>query len=233
MRYYSYSKIELDSQIYSVIEELQLSLEKEKLRPQKASPYISDPSDRVPVGEKFLSRKYKDLIGYLVLIHYLPVDEKHFYYLLLDFQEHCEKLSEFHWFSLFIEKELFLQWLIKQQTLSSNAFFGSIVNVDNLRHLMGQIVVRFEETFQRPKRTIRRRGYKDKGSLPNESLKARREEAQNDCWLTEEQLQIEEKRKHRHLEESLLKEFLNEGRTLDDTLLMKFRILKAKEITAV
>lgn len=202
-----------------------------KKSPQRTSPYTPDPPNETVVGEKFLSKKYKDLIGYLILLHYFEVDEKHYWYLMLDLQEHVETTGEFHWISVLSEnKNFFLQWLESQQTISCNAFFGSICKEEVLYDLMNQIVIQFEETFHRPRRLVRRRGYKDKGFLASPSSRIIRSEVKHDAVLIDLQFQIETKRENRQVEKNLFREYLRGDRTLTDEQLLRFRILNLKEI---
>lgn len=191
---------------------------------QKASPYNNPPLLETPVGEKFTSQKYIDLLGYLVLYHYLPVDEKHLVYLHLDLEEHFRRNSESFWLQVLMDQELFLKWLQEQRTMTLEVFFSRIVNTQNLIRLADSIIVQFEETLKHPRRVIRRRGYKDKGSLPNSSTRAIREEEQKDIWLLLDQLQHEEKLRIRSEECQLLIDFLTKGEELSDDYMIKFRL---------
>jgi hypothetical protein len=197
---------------------------------QKASPYNVQPVDpNTIVGEKFLSKRYRDLIGYLILFHYYPIEETHFCYLYIDLQDHIKEIPESFWLSVLLEnKELFLKWLVKQQTMTEGEFFGSIANENNLNYLMSKIVIQFEEKLRRPRKVIRRKGYKDKGSRANDSTLAIRQEESIDIYLTLNQLRIEEQREIRSLKLILFREYLDEDRKLSDEDLVTFKILKSK-----
>jgi hypothetical protein len=205
----------------------------EELRTQKASPYNTRKveSNRSVVGEHFQRQSFYFLLGYIVLLHFYPTDEKHFCYLYLDLQDHILKNHDSFWLSVLLEnKDIFLLWLEEQKTITEDAFFGNIVNQDRLIDIMNSITIVFEERLRRPKRVIRHRGYRDKGSLPKDSQGVIREEESKDIFLSILQYQIEEKSELRRLECELLRKHYLEERKLSDEQLIKFKILKRKDI---
>lgn len=219
----------LEDQIGRKVDQFQLLLAEEKLRPQKPSPCFTRHSDKLKVvtGVTYLSKKYKDLLGYLILIHFFDFDEKHRCYCVLDLEEQLKENGQFYFLSALVESKTFLiKFLLEQECITTNVLFGSILSYQNLKSLADSIILRFEEQFRRPKRTIRRRGYKDKGSLPNESTTARRQEEQKDFTLKELQLLIEEKQDIRNYKTTLFREWLDGCRTLTEEELVEFRILK-------
>jgi hypothetical protein len=113
--------------------------------------------------------------------------------------------------------------------MTEGAFFGQVVNKQNLRRLMYTIVTQFEESFRRPRRVVRRKGYRDKGSLANDSVRAIRQEESVDIFLSLLHFQIEERRRIRSQETDLFREYITEGRDLSNELLIKFRILETKK----
>ena len=230
MRNSTLSLVELEKSIYSIVLDTHRSFENEKSTfvSQKASPYNTPISEKdLPVGEKFLSQRYKDLIGYLILIHFMPVDEKHYAYMLLDFIEHLRKNEQSFWLIALTDQSRFLKWLDKQETLSARAFFSDICTKEKLISLMNSIVTTFEETFRRPRRPIRRRGYKDKGSRAPEDVRYRNEELRNSTELRDLQFSLEEKEESHLRDISLLRQYLDdEIESLTEAQLCKFRFIK-------
>jgi hypothetical protein len=203
-------------------------LSKGERRTQKASPYNTHhDKGSLPIGEQFKSQKFYILLSYLVLFHFYPIDEKHFAYLYIDLQEHIKKNHYSFWLLVLLEnKDYFLQWLVEQETISENAFFGNICSVDALIGAMNSITIRFEEEFHRPKRVLRHRGYRDKGSLPTGSSRIIAQEESSDIFLQLAEYQREEKKKILQGETNLLRLHFSEGRDLPSELLVKFRFKK-------
>lgn len=186
-------------------------------------------SDELPTGLSFSTKRLKHLIGYLILYHYYPFEASVYCYYHLDLQDHLEE-SESYWLSVLIEdKELFLKWLAKQKIVTVQQFFAGIVNEENLLYLLETIKFSFEEKLKSPKRVIRRKGYRDKGSRGPDDSRALNEELRDDFYLTLYQFEQEEKIRVRHQESLLLKEHLNEGRVLTDELMLRFRLIEVKK----
>lgn len=176
---------------------------------------------------QFRGRKWIEILGYLIILHYCE-DEVLYQYLRLDLQEFLEKNSQFYWTSVLVKsKFLFLRYLLDQEQISEKQFFSTICCQKNLEHCRSLIIYRFQKRVK-PKRTIRRRGYRDKGTLPHPDERIRREILRNSEYLRSLQLEIEETRLLRQKESSLLEQHLSEGRTISDELKLKFR-LKRKE----
>lgn len=194
---------------------------------QKFSLDTTLPSDELPVKVSFFERKYKMMIGYLLILHYYPVEVSVRCYLLLDLQEHMETTNSF-WLSVLSDKQLFLKWLEEQETITRNEFFSSICNDRVLDYLFTQIVLRFEEKLRKPKRSVWRKGYRDKGTLPDISEVARRKALAEDWYYQQLQVQIEERRLQKSALIASLRTHLSEGKMLTDEEKMLFRIIPMK-----
>lgn len=222
------STLELDTRIRKII----LSTSKKSrstLDLHRSCRGSSLASDELPTGLSFSIRRLKPLIGYLILYHYYPFEASVYCYYHLDLQDHLEG-SESYWLSVLIEdKELFLKWLAKQKIVTVQQFFAGIVNEENLLYLLETIKFSFEEKLKSPKRVIRRKGYRDKGSRGPDDSRALNEELRDDFYLTLYQFEQEEKIRVRHQESLLLKEHLNEGRVLTDELMLRFRLIEVKK----
>ena len=222
------STLELDTRISKIIISTSKNL---RSTPdlQKSCRGSSLASDELLTGLGFTQRKLKSLIGYLVLYHYFPFEASVYCYYHLDLQDHLEE-SESFWLSVLIEdKELFLQWLVEQKVVTLQQFFAGIVNTTFLLTLLDSIKFSFEEKLKKPKRVIRRKGYRDKGSRGPDDSRILNEELSNDFYLTMLQFEREERIRVRHQESLLLKEHLREGRVLTDELMLKFRLLEVKK----
>jgi hypothetical protein len=108
-------------------------------------------------------------------------------------------------------------------------FFSGICNNKNIQQALDNIVLRFEEKLRKPKRIIRRKGYRDKGSLGNFDSKLRKQELENEFYFSLVQFEKEEKEALRSDYCTLLEEYLNEGRVLTDELLIEFKIKKGEK----
>jgi hypothetical protein len=149
--------------------------------------------------------------------------------MILDLEEHVESTSEFHWISVLLEnKDMFLTWLLRQETMTQKVYFDSVCKEEKLLQAMNSIVTRFEKELRKPRKPQRSRGYKDKGTLPDHSISAIRKEVQNHLPFTMLQLELEAETLGRSSEKALLRNFLTEGSVLDDDHLVKFRISKQK-----
>lgn len=221
--------MELDVKIRKTFSSLFKKLEEEK-NPQKAS-LVSDLASmkELPVGVYFLSSKFKMLISYLLILYYYPLDESLYCYLYLDLEDLLKENSSAFWLTVLLEnKEIFLKYLSVQETMTEQQFFSGICNIRNLTEAINQIKLRFEEKFHKPKRLIRRKGYRDKGSLGSVSSSVLKQEMKNDFYLTLQQYLFEEKEILRSETCTLLREHLLEGRVLTDELLIDFKIKKGK-----
>ena len=219
------SSLEIDVKIRKVV--LRFLKHREDQVPQKAS-LCSDLASlsKLPVGFEVLSRRYKDLLTFLVLLHYFPMERSIYCYFYLDLQDTLSETESF-WLSVLVEdKDLFLRYLEVQETITEQSFFSGIVNESNLAKVLSLVVFRFEEKLQKPRRVIRRKGYRDKGSLGSESSRVIRKEEKSDFYLTLRQFELEEHSLIRSTECQLLREYLTGLRVLTDELMIKFRLKK-------
>jgi hypothetical protein len=184
--------------------------------------------DELPVGINFLSRKYKMLLSYLLIYHYYPLEASVLCYIHLDLLEILKKTESF-WLCVLLDKQNFLKYLEVQETMTLQQFFSGICNNKNIQQALDNIVLRFEEKLRKPKRIIRRKGYRDKGSLGNFDSKLRKQELENEFYFSLVQFEKEEKEALRSDYCTLLEEYLNEGRVLTDELLIEFKIKKGEK----
>jgi len=220
---------ELDVKIRKIILTSSLKSEEEKYL-QKAS-LRSDLAElrELPVGVSFQSRKYKKLISYLIVFYYYPIEETVYCYMYLDLLDLLNK-TESYWLTVLLEnKELFLKYLEKQETMTEQQFFSGICNTKNILETLAQVQLRFEEKLHKPKRLVRRKGYRDKGSLGTVSSSVLKKEIKNDFYLTLAQFRKEEREILRSENCSLLRDYLLEGRVLTDESLVEFKLKKGNK----
>lgn len=220
---------EIDVKIRRIFRRLSKRLE-EEMNPQKASLGQSlGQMNQLPVGVKFLSSRFKKLLSYLLILHYYLPEKSVYCYMLVDLEDLVEK-NEAYWLQIFINKEvgkeLFLKYLELQKTMTEQQFFSGICNVDYLLETLSLIKFRFEEKLRKPKRLLRHKGYRDKGSLGSVSTQVLKREIQSDHYLISLQIQKEEQEVLRKENCSLLKDYLLEGRVLTDELMFEFKITK-------
>lgn len=225
----SLSISDLNSRIYEVVR----ATFAENLSARKASEVPSRivPNERgqFPESVVFLSQKFIELLGYLILLHYVDDDILRCY-LRLDLEEHLRKNCQFYWLSVLSEeREFLLKWLLAQKTITSRGFFGNICCSRNLVVCWESIKFRFERRI-RPKRVQRHRGYRDKGTLPDPDERIRREEAKNDSWLKEEQLKMEERYILQEKNIRLFRNYLSGNGSLEESLNIEFRLLKGGKV---
>lgn len=220
---------------FEISEAIQLRISKYKdtrasrnKRDKSSSPCITPSDDKLPVGARFLSQKYFHLLTYLVIIHFFDLPEKTKVYCILDLQEHLTKNDQSYWLiALLFSKDNFCRWLEETETIHFRTFFGNIINEDNLDKCIDEIIMSFEESFHRPRKPIRRRGYKDKGNLPSLFQKAFKSSILEDINLKSIQFRKEEKRNSHQEDILLLDEYLrSEDGFLTDAQLRKFRIAR-------
>jgi len=230
MKNSSISSTEIEIEIRRRLCSLSSVVARGESRPQKSSPYnTQNDNDRLAVGVCFKSSKFYFLLRYLILFHFYPVDEKHYVYMRLDLSDHLMRNPDSFWLSVFLEDRNFLlQWLYEQDVMGYNDFFGNVCKDSELIKAMNSIILSFERQFHSPRRVIRRRGYKDKGSLSSESLRAIRKEESKDFTITLLQNRIEEERELRSLECLLLREHFTEGRVLSNEYLIRFKFKKGE-----
>lgn len=218
------SSIEIGIKIQKTV--LKLSSRTLRQKTDKSSSHSSDLAS-IPIGVRFLSKRYKKLLGYLLLYHYYPLEETIACYIYLDLYDFIEENSESFWLiALMDNRETFLRYLEVQETMTEQQFFAGICNETFLEECLNSIVYRFEEKLRKPKRVIRRKGYRDKGTLPSFDERVRKEETSNDFFLKLYQLELEEKCNIQSSEISLLRSHLKEGRVLTDEYMIKFKLKK-------
>jgi hypothetical protein len=219
----------LDWRIASTVAKSVRFAQKEHLH-QKGCLGQSLASDELPVGIHFSSprKRWKKFLSYLVIYHYFPLEPSVLVYLHLDLQDLMESEdSQYYWMSVLIEnKQRFLKYLQDQELMTEQQWFSGICNETYLLKTLKSISIQFEEKLRRPKRVVRRKGYRDKGSLGDSSISAIRQEMQSDVWLSLLQYELEEQQKLKQLESRLLVSYLDEGRVLTDELLVKFKLRK-------
>lgn len=220
------SSDELDLKINRIILSTQRTAREENLHQKGCPDSILASNDQLPIGVQFPSRRWKKFLSYLVIYHYYPLEPTVLCYLHLDLLELLEN-SESHWLSVLLEnKGRFLKYLEIQMTMTEQQWFSGVCNKKNLLDTLSNIRLRFEEKLRKPRKVVRRKGYRDKGSLGDNSTRAIRQEIQSEFALTLAQFELEEKRKLKHTESRLLVSYLDEGRVLTDELLVKFKLRK-------
>lgn len=222
------SSIELDTRIRKVVLKTSKKFRENHLSQKGCLDSSLALESNLPVGLRFSSRKFKFLLGYLVIYHYFPAEKAILCYYHLDLLDHLES-SESYWLSVLMNKKLFLKYLEEQKTITVQQFFAGICNDKTLITLIENIKLSFEEKMKTPRRIVRRKGYRDKGSLGREDSRILKEEINEDFYLTMYQYELEEKKLIRSAESLLLKEHLSEGRVLTDELLVKFHLIPCTE----
>jgi hypothetical protein len=129
-----------------------------------------------------------------------------------------------------MNKTLFLKYLEKQEVTSEQQFFSGICNEKNIQETLRFIQYRFEEKFSKPRRLVRKKGYRDKGSLGTVSRAALRDGVAEDYYLTVLQYELERKEELNQMKASLLSDYLQEGRVLTDELLVEFKLKKGVKV---
>lgn len=134
---------------------------------------------------RFTSKNLENFVCLSLLSYYLP--EEVGTLLRLSIQEEIQE-TDLDWIELLLyNKGSALCFLIETTLWHCRDFFGNVVTKRNLRKALSSMVPRMK-TRRKPKRVLRHRGYRDKGTLRKESDK-------HDLWIsTTEQLKIEEER---------------------------------------
>jgi len=220
------SSIELDTKIRAKIIKL-LSTKTEEDDVHQASCLCrSLASSQLPTGLKFSSKKYRFLQAYLIIFHYFPIEESILCYMFLDLQDFISQSGESYWLcALLSNRDNYLKYLEIQQTITEQEFFSGVCNVKFLNIALKTISLRFEEKLRHPRRIVRRKGYKDKGSQGPPSSRALRAGVNEDFFLSMYQFLKEEKEQLRSVKIQLLQEYLQGTRDLNGDLLIEFRIL--------
>jgi hypothetical protein len=156
---------------------------------------------------KIRNKNFQSFLFYVIFSYYHNVEEYR-YLMRLTLIEQLRKNPEFFWLEAVLSnKALFLEWLVSTDLISYRSFKGLISNKELIRELQTSIVFCYRSSVS-PKRVQRPRGYRDKGTLPDSCLTARKTEERKDWTLRELQLSIEEERKLLHDTVSLLEGLL-------------------------
>lgn len=224
MRNFNSDHVSLDSRMRCIFSDFSDSLRSEKeIRPQNPSLGKPNRADRLPESVSFKENKFKALLGYLALFHYVD-DPLLKYYFQIDLELKLERNSQFYWLVVLLEdKNNFLSWLLKSSWISAESFFGNILTVKSLQKLWKSIRLNFEKQIT-PRRKVRHRGYRDHGTLPDFSSQVRRHEALVDFTTFLEQERQERELRTRLVNIHLLRNHLEEGRILTSDQLEFFRL---------
>jgi hypothetical protein len=222
------SASELNSRIYEVFARTFSEETKSKKAAEVLSRIVPNEEVVLPERIKFSGRKYQELLGYLIILHYVD-DELLQWYIRIDLELFLIKNFQFYWLSVLTEeREFLLKWLLNQRTITSRTFFGNICCKKNLIRCWNLIKIRFS-TRIRPKRTQRHRGYRDKGTLPALDVRILRKELDKDVYLREEQQKIEKTRLLQENNIRLFRSYLEQDGSLEERLLQEFRIIPKEE----
>lgn len=187
-------------------------------------------TDNLPVGVKFSpehSRKFKNLLSLLIVYHYYPLERSVLCYLRIDLEDIISEIDKSYWLVALLEnQERFLKYLLAQQTMTLQEFSSGVNNVTSISRAIDSCVLRFEQKLRTPRRIVRRKGYRDKGSLGDISSSVLKAELKDDFYLTLLQYQIEEKKLLKHWATQSLISYLDGTKELSDELLVEFRIRK-------
>jgi len=231
MKNYSQPSGVLENQIIQFLNRLQISLETEISSEVNSLSKSDNEVTKKIEGLRVKSGKYHDFIRLLLLYHFGDYSKGLKTYLALDVSAKLEKNFEFHWINILYENKFyFLKWLITTQTITSQQFFGSILNIERFAELLKKIKIVFRSTLDRPvKKDQFIRGYRDKGSL-RDSTSTGRIEA--DSFPDYDQiLRFHIRQEQIQLEKDSFREFLVLGdRVLSKELLVKFRLIKGEKL---
>lgn len=216
------SNQELDQKIANCYQKIEHFIVSNKVE-QKCCLGTTLHSERNPDGVRFLGKKWRTVMGIILILHYTR--ENIFSYIIrAEFEVWLENEPNWYWcLALLANKENFLTYLIKQQQMSEKQFFSSICCKDQIVSSLHSIQFLFER-FRTPQRTVRRRGYRDKGTLPPLDERIRRKILLEAPELTLDQSDLEERKNERKSEVLLLSRYLSEGQELSDELRSKFRL---------
>lgn len=227
------SSSEIDTKIRKTILKTQKAIRTKDLQKCCLDRVLSDgekTETNSPIGLKFpIKRKFRLLIAYLIILHYYPLDRSLYCYFFIDLQELLEECWAY-WLSVLLNKDFFLKYLEVQEVLTMQGFCSSICNEAYLVETINQIRFRFEEKLVRPRRIIRRKGYRDKGTLGPHDLRVLKRELSEDFYLTLYQFELEQKRIIRQEQTTLLRDYLAEGKEISDELKVEFRLIPRKEV---
>lgn len=218
---------EIQSQIEKTCRQTERFVQQNHFRQRSCLGYALDPSSPL-VGVRFLQRRWKRILGYLLVLHFYNLDTAVKSYIRLDLEELILG-SEVYFFRPLLRPDLFLKFLQVQTVMSFQQWCSGVSNRSYLVETLDLILIRFEERLRRPKRKVRHKGYRDKGSLGNVGLRTIQQEWRSDYLNRELELHIAEHQRLRQDEILLFESHLEEGRVLPDELLIKFHLRKEKD----
>jgi len=109
------------------------------------------------------SRKIEDLVLLSLFSYYIP--EEVGVLLRLALQEYCDKNPEVFWLHFLLQgKGLMYNFLCMTNLWSTRDFFGNILTKKRSKKFLNLFSFVFK-TRKKPKRVLRHRGYRDKGTL--------------------------------------------------------------------
>jgi hypothetical protein len=219
------SAVGLDAKIVKIFRDLSSELLEQQNRQKFCLDSDLASFKELPIGLEFREFKWKRMISYLLLLHYYPLESSVSVYMTLDLHELFGKTSTF-WLSVLTDKDLFLKYLELQETLTEQQFFSGICNKKYLKETLALIQFKFAERLNKPKRIIRRKGYRDKGTLGSDSSRALKRSISEDFYLTLAQYHSEMRELEKHNKCTLLEDFLKKGRVLTDEQKIEFRLKK-------
>lgn len=148
------------------------------------------PIDQIDYDGMRFSRRYLDLATLVIVLHYSEYFGEFSGYLQYEIERYLEKQLLFPDIraSLY-EPKLALFILLSQSNWSTRKLFGSILNKENITRVLNLVSLRILKP-QKIVYPIRRRGYKDKGTL---RLRERWLPSQ-DLYFDEEERKIEDRK---------------------------------------
>lgn len=177
-----------------------------------------------PERVSFLSRSYNSLVTYLIILH-CTEQTNAWWFVRSEIVDFIRDIPEFFWFEVLLDHELFFEYLRLQYYHSARWLFGTILSKNNIVKVLRSIKFNFRRQI-RPRRTIRRRGYNDKGSRPSADSLARRQEEQRDIVLQELQNRKESLEQSHAQDLILFSNFLRGVGLLSKDQLCKFYLRK-------
>jgi hypothetical protein len=171
----------------------------------------------------FARKNFNAALGYLVILHSIERTSSWFYIRI--YLEDFLRKSDHYWLIALLNEELLEEYL-KVSSVVSRRIFSLILKREYIEQLLRDIQINFEREI-RPKRPIRHRGYRDKGSLPDSSQVARRKQVEAMSFTILERKREINQQKHQ-LEISILESFLRRRGFLTAGQLLKFKIRTKK-----
>jgi hypothetical protein len=137
-----------------------------------------------------LPRKRKDIITLLFLLHYSDYFGVFRSYVIIEMQNYLNEYQVFPELNASLADPWVFRMVLCKSKMTDREIFGNILSREQINKVLNLISLRFNSKHIRVQRLVRRRGYKDKGSLRPSSKWLPSE----DWSFREKQLEIEEKR---------------------------------------